>query len=114
MAPRRRKSVIIKIVELGVALLAGGGLGGFYFAGLWWTVRKLPTAQSPALLSLGSFLLRTAVVLAGFYLVMGDDWERLVACLLGFLAARVAMVRRMKPRRLDGSTVTARKHGGAF
>ena len=64
--------MIIKIVELGAALLAGGGLGGFYFAGLWWTVRKLPTAQSPALLSLGSFLLRTTVVLAGFYLVMGD------------------------------------------
>lgn len=89
--------MIIKILELGVALLAGGGLGAFYFAGLWWTVQKLPTAQSPALLSFGSFLLRTAVVLAGFYLVMGGHWERLVACLLGFLAARVVLVKRLKP-----------------
>lgn len=87
-----------RIVELGFALLAGGGLGVFYFAGLWWTVRKLPAAHTPALLSVGSFLLRTAVVLAGFYVVMGGQWERMVACLVGFMTARVVMVRYMKPR----------------
>jgi len=93
----RRKRVISRIIEVIICLLAGSGLGAFYFTGLWWTVRKLPTAQSPALLSLGSFVVRTAVVLAGFYLVMGDHWERLVACLLGFMTARVLLVKRLKP-----------------
>ena len=34
---------------------------------------------------LGSFILRMAVVMAGFYLIMGGGhWERLAAAMLGF------------------------------
>jgi len=89
-----------KIIELVISVFAGSALGVFYFTGLWWTVRKLPLVRSPAILSLGSFLLRTAVVLAGFYLAMGGQWERLAACLVGFLAARLVLVRRFGPERL--------------
>jgi F1F0 ATPase subunit 2 len=39
----------------------------------------------------GSFLLRVGVAVAGFYLVSRGDWRRLVACLVGFLIARVAI-----------------------
>jgi len=85
------------IMDLVFALLAGGSLGIFYFFGLWWTVRKLPSSKSPALLSLGSFAVRTAVVLTGFYFIMGGEWERLLACLVGFIVARVALIRRLKP-----------------
>ena len=85
------------ILQLVFAFLGGAGLGIFYFLGLWWTVQKLLSARSPALLSLGSFAVRTAVVLTGFYFIMGGQWERLLACLIGFVAARVALIRRLRP-----------------
>ena len=70
---------------------AGGLLGAFFFGGLWWTVRKGLSAKQPALLFLGSSLLRTGVVLAGFYVVSAQQWQRLLLCLLGFVAARFAV-----------------------
>ncbi len=79
-----------------LAAAAGAGLGLFYFSGLWWTVRKGAVSSQPALWFLGSALLRTAVVLAGFYIAGGGRWERLALCLLGFLAARVAVMRRVR------------------
>lgn len=82
-----------------LSLLAGAGLGVFYFGGLWLTVRRLPTAQHPALLTLASFFGRTVLTLLGFYLVMGGQLERLVACLLGFVVVRIILVRRWGPRR---------------
>lgn len=88
------------IMDLVFALLAGGSLGIFYFAGLWWTVQKLPSSKSPALLSLGSFVVRTAVVLTGFHFIMGGQWERLLACLAGFMTARVVLIRGLKPGRV--------------
>ena len=85
------------LLLLMLALAAGMGLGIFYFGGLWLTVRRLPTARQPALLSLLSFFGRLGVVLFGFYLVMGGHWERLLVCLLGFLGARVILVRVWGP-----------------
>ena len=70
------------------ALASGVVLGAIYFGGLWLTVRRVPLVRQPALLLLGSFLLRSAVVLLGFYVVMDGRWERLVACMIGFLLAR--------------------------
>jgi F1F0 ATPase subunit 2 len=63
---------------------AGVGLGAFYFLGLWWTVRRLPTVRVPALWTTVSFVVRSGIVLAGFYLVMAGRWENLLACLAGF------------------------------
>jgi F1F0 ATPase subunit 2 len=104
----RRKRVIPKILELIICLLAGSGLGTLYFTGLWWTVRKLPSVQNPALLSLGSFLLRTVVAVMGFYFIMGGQWQRLLMCLLGFMTARVLLVKRLKPGELrDRGRMTA-------
>jgi hypothetical protein len=31
--------------------------------------------------------------MVGFYLVSGNHWERLVACLLGFVVARIVVTR---------------------
>lgn len=84
-------------VVLILALLAGALLGAFFFGGLWWTVQKGLTAQNPALLFLGSFLLRTAVTLPGFYFVSGGQWQRMLACLLGFVAARFVFVKMKRP-----------------
>lgn len=82
---------------LAPALAAGIGLGIFYFCGLWLTVRKLPTARRPLVLSLGSFLARLAVVLVGFYFVMDGRWDRLVVCLLGFIGVRAVLLKIWGP-----------------
>ena len=57
-----------------LSLLAGGVVGGIFFGGLWWTVRLGLVSPWPAVWFLGSFVLRTAISLAGFYLVGHNDW----------------------------------------
>lgn len=76
-----------------LALLAGILLGALFFGGLWWTVQKGLASPRPAQWFIGSLLLRTALVLAGFYFVAGGDWKRMLACLLGFIIARVIVTR---------------------
>ncbi len=71
-----------------LALAAGVLLGTMFFTGLWWTVRKAVISRQPARWLLGSQLLRASLTLAGFYLVSGGHWQRLLACLLGFVFAR--------------------------
>ena len=76
-------------VALALAGLAGGALGAIFFGGLWWTVRRGIASRQPALWFFASLVLRTSVALGGFYLVGRGQWERLLMCLLGFVAARV-------------------------
>jgi F1F0 ATPase subunit 2 len=82
-------------LALTLAFLAGALLGVFFFGGLWWTVQKGVTSRTPALWFLGSLLLRTGLILAGFYVAAQGHWSRLVACILGFLFARVIVVKRL-------------------
>ncbi|QWF72533.1 ATP synthase subunit I [Methylomonas paludis] len=77
------------ILILALAWLAGAGLGGVFFAGLWWTIRNGLNCKHPALLFLGSWLLRSTLVVAGFYLVGGSQWQRWLSCLVGFIMARL-------------------------
>lgn len=88
-------------IELAIAGLAGVALGFFFFGGLWLTVRALPKSQSPGLLMLGSFVVRVGVTVAGFYFVMGDRWERVLACMVGFLVARTILVYSYRPSKND-------------
>ena len=74
-----------------LALLAGLLLGAMFFGGLWWTVRRAVASGRPALWLSGSMLLRFGLALAGFYVVGGHHWERLLMCLLGFIAARLVV-----------------------
>lgn len=83
------------------SVLLGGLLGLGYFGGLWVTVRRVRRAQWSKGLLLGSFLVRTAFALGGFYLVirlMGPHWEMVALCLLGFMGARLLLVRRWGPQ----------------
>jgi F1F0 ATPase subunit 2 len=75
------------------SLAAGFVLGTLFFGGLWWTVRKGLTSNQPALWFFGSQLLRMSMTLAGFYLVGRDRWESLLACLVGFVIARLVIMR---------------------
>jgi F1F0 ATPase subunit 2 len=87
-------------ITLVLAWAAGTGLGLFYFGGLWLTIQQLPFSGGPALLLVGSFVGRTALTLVGFYLVMGGRWERMLACLVGFMMARLFLVSRLRPERV--------------
>jgi F1F0 ATPase subunit 2 len=78
---------------MALALAGGVLLGATFFGGLWWTVRRGISSKQPALLFLGSVLLRTGMALAGFYLIARGDWERLLASLLGFIMARLFATR---------------------
>jgi F1F0 ATPase subunit 2 len=89
------------------SLLAGGFLGVFFFAGLWWTVRKIESSKRVALLFLGSMLLRTSVVILGFYFILGDNWQRLVAGLLGFVIARIIIIRLTRIADQSEKSITA-------
>ena len=78
------------------SLFAGIVLGTFFFGGLWWTIRSTSPSQWSGLLFGGSLLLRMAVTIAGFYLLSHGDWRRLMACLAGFLLARIAVTRLIR------------------
>lgn len=78
---------------LASALLAGMILGAIFFGGLWWTVRKAVASAYTALWFLLSMLLRSAIVMLGFYFIMGNSWQKLLAGLLGFTIARFLVMR---------------------
>lgn len=80
-----------------ISLLAGFGLGLFFFGGLWWTVRRGLASRHPGLWFAGSSLARMSVALAGMYWCTGGRWEKLLACVLGFLIARAAVTRFAGP-----------------
>jgi F1F0 ATPase subunit 2 len=102
------------LVEVIVATVVGFGLGLLFFGGLWWTVRRLATARHPALWVLGSFMLRVAAVLAVAMWLADGRWQRLVAVLVGFLAARVVVVRLMaRGATRSGGTGPATRPAGA-
>jgi F1F0 ATPase subunit 2 len=80
------------------AVCVGLLLGGLYFGGLWWTVRRMPHARHPLNLYFGSVIVRLTMVLAAFYGVLANaDWPRLVASLAGFVAARMLLIRLVAP-----------------
>lgn len=89
--------------------LAGLVLGVFFFGSLWWTVRRTLSSASSVLSQLGILVVRMAVTLFGFYAVGAGHWERLVACLAGFLVARVVAtwMTRAWPRRQAGRAAPA-------
>jgi F1F0 ATPase subunit 2 len=79
------------------ALLEGLLLGGVFFGGLWLTIRHTLSSAALGLWLVGSFLLRTVIAVAGFYVVFAGDWQRLMACLLGFVSARFIISRALHP-----------------
>jgi len=66
-------------------------LGMIFFGGLWWTIRKGLSSPRPAVLFLASAVLRMGIVVTGFYFVSDHQWQRILACLVGFIMARLAV-----------------------
>ncbi len=89
--------VFFMIVAFGVGIL----LGAFYFGGLWWTVLKGVASVRPALWFGSSMLLRTSVILVGFYLVGRDHWARMLVCFFGFVVSRVLVMRLTRSAKIS-------------
>ncbi len=90
---------------------AGLGLGFIFFVGLWYTVRRVATSKRPGLVLTASALVRIGVTVVGFYfLAVTAGWRGVVAGLVGFIAARVAVtkafanIERSGVGRVDGSS----------
>jgi F1F0 ATPase subunit 2 len=88
------------MATLAAAFAAGAAAGALYFAGLWATVRALPSSHHPGLVTAASFIVRFGLAALLFTaLVRVGGWSASVAALLGFTAARALSVRRLLPSR---------------
>jgi len=87
---------MIEILYMILAFTAGLILGTLFFAGLWFAVKKSMTTKTPALWLIGGFFIRISITLIGFYYVSRDSWQRLLICLLGFIIARMIVMRLTK------------------
>ena len=74
-----------------LAALAGFAAGASFYGGLHWTLRRLPSSPHPALLTLSSFVTRTAIVAAALLAVGYGNWQRMLAATGGLIAARIAL-----------------------
>jgi F1F0 ATPase subunit 2 len=81
------------VQTLALVFMVGVLLGVAFFASLWWTVRRGLASAQPALWFLGGFMLRMTVTVYGFYLAGGSDWRRWLACVAGFMVARLVVDR---------------------
>jgi F1F0 ATPase subunit 2 len=97
-------------LHLAPAVVAGLLLGAIFFGGLWWTVRFRLGRERPALWFVGSMVLRLGITVAGFYLVGREDWRQLLACLLGFVTARVATTWLTRQRTAKKEPATPEAH----
>ncbi len=90
------------LLFLPLTLLLGILLGNLYFRGLWMTVQKLPTAQNPILLTLGSFFGRLAIAITGFALVLAIAQENapwhLIVCLGAFIWVRNHTIEKLQQK----------------
>lgn len=91
-----------EVLPLVLALATGLVLGAIFFGGLWWTVQKGMTSDWSALWFCGSWLLRTVLVVTGFLLIARGHWERLLVCLVGFVVARMIVMRQVRAAAKQG------------
>lgn len=78
-----------------VLFIAGIGLSIFYYGSLWLAIRNLPLVRRPKLLMLGTFFGRMTIVVCAFCIIsitMAHHWERLIACMAGFLIMRMYLI----------------------
>ena len=79
-----------------ISLATGGILGVAYFGGLWITIRRFVAGTKHAhFLIVLSFLLRTVVVVSGFYLLLlfTHQWQAVAVALVGFIISRMIITR---------------------
>lgn len=83
-------------IQLIVAFIGGLAVGGFYFGGLWLTVRKCVDAKNPALFIVISFIVRSGGAMIALWGMTEGEWKRVAAALLGFIIVRKFAIYRSK------------------
>ncbi|MDE3021755.1 MAG: hypothetical protein KGI54_07835 [Pseudomonadota bacterium] len=84
---------MIELLNPVYVLLQGILLGTVFFGGLWWTVRRIVSLKRVSFWFLGSLFLRSCIVLSGFYFMFGDNKAKLILGLIGFIIARLILIR---------------------
>lgn len=84
-------AIDVDFLSLAKAFMSGLVVGAVYCTMLWFSVRRMYSARNPMLWLAATAVPRIAVPLASFYWVMDSRWERLLACLAGFVVARIAI-----------------------
>lgn len=77
-----------EILSMILAFIAGLGLGAIFFGGLWITVQRALKSTMPGLWFSGGLISRLTITMLGFYFVGNGNWQRLLICTVGFIAAR--------------------------
>jgi len=85
-----------KTIFMILAFIGGILLGTIFYGGLWFTVKKSVASKMPAIWVLGSFFLRVCITLVGFYYISFGNWQKLFICVLGFIVARLIVMRFTK------------------
>jgi F1F0 ATPase subunit 2 len=88
-------------LDLALAALAGAFLGILYFGGLWWTIQRISQAGQSVWLLAVSFILRTVLVIGGFFIITDGKLERLAISMLAFFVTRFVFIRYFSPERND-------------
>lgn len=84
-----------RLIVLGAAAAWGALLGLFYFGGLWWTLKYLPGRSCPKTLLALSFVIRTALVLLGFWIVLRKEILPFLFTIVAFFLVRFLLVKRL-------------------
>jgi len=85
-----------EILFMILTLMAGLGLGLVFFGGLWVTVKKAVASKIPAIWFFFSLLVRVSITLIGFYYLSLGSWQRLLVGVIGFIMARILVLRLTK------------------
>ena len=86
--------LMIKIL----VLIVGMAMGAVFFGGLWLTVKKTLSSKKPALWYFLSMIIRTGIVLLGFYFIAPGGWINMLIALIGFVLARFMVQHYVKTK----------------
>ena len=89
------------------AFIEGLLLGTLFFGGLWLTVMKAVTSKVPAIWFSVSLFIRLGITLTGFYYISIGSWQRLLVCVIGFIVARIIVIRFTGG--IEGKKITVKK-----
>lgn len=87
-----------EILSTAIVFIAGLAMGIIFFGGLWLTAKKIIHSKKPVLWLLSSFFLRVGITLVGFYFVGSGNLQKLLICLVGFIAARFLVLHFTKSK----------------
>lgn len=82
-------------LDLIIGFVVGCALGTLFALALKMTVERMMVSKHPYVLLLVSFAVRLAAIASVMLLIANIHWTALVACMVGFVAARMVVVRAL-------------------